>query len=119
MSENTLIIDSDTVKVVSALTNKSERDVLFMFNDVAFELYGRLKRNKKQKTASKTIKILNRSFEAKAYKMLEWIPGLGYMLTENSEVTCWVKSRDNIRQKHDMDELLNELTELKLLHGDL
>jgi len=119
MSENTLIIDSDTVKIVSALTNKSERDVLFMFNDVAFELYGRLKRNKKQKTASKTIKILNRSFEAKAYKMLEWVGGSGFMPTENLEVQCWVKSKDNVRRKYDMDELLNELTELKLLHGDL
>jgi hypothetical protein len=119
MSENTLLIESDTIKIVSALTNKSERDVLFMFNDVAFELYERLKRKKDQKTASKTIKILGASFNIKAYKILEYVSGSGYVNNGRSGIQCWVKSIDNTRKDYDMDQLLNELIELKLLNGDL
>jgi hypothetical protein len=119
MSENTLLIESDTIKIVSALTNKSERDVLFMFNDVAFELYERLKRKKDQKTASKTIKILDASFNIKAYKMLEYEYSYGYVNNGRSGIQCWVKSIDNTRKDYDMDQLLNELIELKLLNGDL
>jgi hypothetical protein len=109
---NTLRVESDTIKIVSALTKKSERDVLFIFNNVAVKLYEKLKKNKDQKTASNIITIMGTRFSVKAHKSIDYAP---HTTNNTLDVFCIVNSCDNMRKYYNVDELLNELVESTLL----
>jgi hypothetical protein len=116
MGNKILKIESDTMKIVCALTQKSAQDVLYMFNDIAIDLCERLRKNKNQKTASKTIKILNTAFKVAAYKRLHYNDSFN---NNASEIICCVLSKDNTELRYDIDKILDNLVESKLLNGDL